>query len=183
MSPNEINKTQDKSSNISATSLEEMSSNTLLARKSQTTFLSTPNCEPMCGLCKNGTAFCGSDIESSVEQENDSIRSKFLADYFFLLDVKQLRRTLFMSRGDRRKTWNTFVECLSGMWLDKCFVGYSQTSSCYKEYTSWTVSSALIYVVSVVSSIIWICPELYPLLDECCSVVLVTALRCYVRSW
>lgn len=115
VSPNEINKTQDKSSNISATSLEEMSSNTLSARKSQTTFLSTPKCEPMCGLCKNGTAFCGSDFESSVEQENDSIRSKFLADYFFLLDVKQLRRTLFMSRGDRRKTWNTFVECLSGM--------------------------------------------------------------------
>ena len=115
VSPDDINRTQHKSSDISATSIEEISSNALSAGKSQTTFLPAPNCEPMCGLCKNGTAFCGSDVESSVEQENDSVRSKFLAYYFFLLDVKQLRRTLFMSKGDRRKTWNAFVECLSGM--------------------------------------------------------------------
>lgn len=114
VSPDDINRTQHESSGISATSLEEMSSNTSSARKIQATFHSKPDCEPVCELCKNGTAFCGNDTESSVEQENDSTRAKFLAYYFFLLDVKQLRRTLFMSRGDRRKTWNTFVECLSG---------------------------------------------------------------------
>jgi len=115
VSADDINGTRHKSSDISATTLEEISSNASSARKSQATFHSTPNCEPICGLCENGTAFCDSNIESSVEQENDSIRAKFLAYYFFLLDVKQLRRTFFMSRGDRRKTWNTFVECLSGM--------------------------------------------------------------------
>ena len=115
VSPDDTNRTQHKSSDISATSLEEISSNTSSARKSQATLYSVPNCEPLCGLCENGTAFCGKDNESSVEQENDSIRSKFLAYYFFLLDIKQLRRTLFLSRGDRRKTWDAFVECLSGM--------------------------------------------------------------------
>ena len=115
VSPDDNKITQHKSCDISATSLEEMSSNASSARKSQATFYSVPKCEPLCGLCENGTAFYGKDNESSVEQENDIIRSKFLAYYFFLLDVKQLRRTLFMSRGDRRKTWNAFVECLSGM--------------------------------------------------------------------
>ena len=115
VSPDDINRTQNEISDISATSLEELSSNASSAGKGQATFLSTPNCPPTCGLCKSGTAFCGNDSESSVEQENDNTRSKFLANYFFLLDVKQLRRTLFMSRGDRRKTWNTLVECLSGM--------------------------------------------------------------------
>lgn len=114
VSPVDINRTQHESSGISATSLDEMSGNTSSARKIQATFHSKPDCEPMCELCKNGTAFWGNDTENSVEQENDSTRAKFLACYFFLLDVKQLRRTLFMSRGDRRKTWNTFVECLSG---------------------------------------------------------------------
>ena len=115
LSNDDVNRTQHKSSDISATTLEEISSNASSARKSQATFNSTPNCELICGLCENGTAFCESTIKSSAEQENDSIRSKFLTCYFFLLDVKQLRRTLFMSRGDRRKTWNTLVECLSGM--------------------------------------------------------------------
>lgn len=113
--PDDTNRTQRKSSDISAPSLDEVSSNTSSARKSQATLYSVPNCEPLCGLCDNGTAFCGKDTDSSVEQENDSIRSKFLAYYFFLLDIKQLRRTLFLSRGDRRKTWDAFVECLSGM--------------------------------------------------------------------
>ena len=117
VSPDDINRTQHESSGISATSLDEMSGNTSSARKIQATFHSKPDCELMCELCKNGTAFWGNDTENSVEQENDSTRAKFLAYYFFLLDVKQLRRTLFMSRGDRRKTWNTFVECLSGTCL------------------------------------------------------------------
>lgn len=121
VSPDDTDRTQHKSSDTSATSLEEISSNASSARKSQATFYSVAKRESMCGLCENEIVFCGKDNESSVEQENDSIRSKFLAYYFFLLDVKQLRRTLFMSRGDRRKTWNAFVECLSGMLPDKVF--------------------------------------------------------------
>lgn len=115
VSPDDTKRTRHKSSDISATSLEETSSNASSAKQSQAAFYSVSICEHTCGLCENGTAFCGKANESSVEQENDSIRSKFLAYYFFLLDVKQLRRTLFLSRGDRRKTWDVFVECLSGM--------------------------------------------------------------------
>ena len=115
VSSDDTNRTQHNSSDICATSLEEISSNASSARKSQAAFHLAPNCEPVYGLCENGTAFCGSDIASCVEQENDSTRAKFLAYYFFLLDVNQLRRTLFLSRGDRRKTWNTFIECMSGM--------------------------------------------------------------------
>ena len=115
VSPDDTDGTQHKSSDLSATSLDEISSNVSSARKS------VSKKEPMYGLCENGIAFCGKDNESSVEQENDSIRSKFLAYYFFLLDVKQLRRTLFMSKGDRRQTWKAFVECLSGMLPDKVF--------------------------------------------------------------
>ncbi len=108
-SPHEVNEMLHKSTNNTSSLHNKISSNGH----------SAPNCEPICWLCKNGTAFCRRDIgevdtESCAQQENDSIRSKFLAYYFFLLDVKQLRRTLFMSRGDRRKTWNTFVNCLSG---------------------------------------------------------------------
>lgn len=120
VSPHEVNETLHKSTNNTSSLHNENSSNGH----------SAPNCEPICELCKNGTAFCRScsgevDTQSSVQQENDSIRSKFLAFYFFLLDVKQLRRTLFMSRGDRRKTWNTFVDCLSGECLGSCFHAFS----------------------------------------------------------
>ena len=116
----DVNGTLPESSNNTSSSHEEISSDVLSTTKSQeSSFNSVPNCEPICGLCKNGSGFCRSDIgeantESSSQQENDRICSKFLAYYFFLLDVKQLRRTLFMSRGDRRMTWNNFMNCLSG---------------------------------------------------------------------
>lgn len=120
ITPHEVNATLPKYSNNTSSSHKEISSDVLSTNKSQeSSFNSAPNCEPICGLCKSRSAFFRSDIgeantESSTQHENDSIRSKFLAYYFFLLDVKQLRRTLFMSRGDRRMTWNTFVNCLSG---------------------------------------------------------------------
>lgn len=122
-SPHEDSGTLYNSTDTSVFSHEELSSNPSLAQKKRSSLHSTPNCELICLQCKNGTAFCSIDIgevntESSAQQQIDSIRSKFLAFYFFLLDVKQLRRTLFMSRGDRRRTWNTFVDCLSG----ECFM-------------------------------------------------------------
>ena len=120
VSPRGVNGSLDKSTNITFSLHDVISKNAL----------STPNCEPICGLCQNGSAFCRRDngefnTQISTQEEDDSIRSKFLAYYFFVLDVKQLRRTLFMSRGDRRRTWKTFVDCLSSKRLVQCFHAFS----------------------------------------------------------
>lgn len=115
-----VNGSLNKSTNDTSSQHNEISSNAL----------STPTCEPICGLCQNGTSFRRRDngevnTQISAQEKDDSVRSKFLAYYFFLLDVKQLRRTLFMSKGDRRKTWKTFVDCLSSKRLVQCFHAFS----------------------------------------------------------
>ncbi|XP_068762741.1 BLOC-2 complex member HPS5-like isoform X1 [Montipora capricornis] len=82
---------------------------------------SLANCERICQHCANGTAFRElsnemlDDDEESTLQKDDSSRCRFVSYYFFLLDVKHLRRTLFLSKGDRRKIWSILMDCLSGL--------------------------------------------------------------------
>ena len=119
LSQHEVNGEALPNSKTDELSHEEATRNPSLPQRKQGSFNSATCCELVCLQCKDTTAFCRSPIEevdkeSSEQQENDRIRSKFLAYYFSLLDVKQLRRTLFMSRGDRRRTWKTFMDGLSG---------------------------------------------------------------------
>lgn len=86
------------------------------------TFRSQPvaKCERICQHCANKTAFfkpsdeMEDDNENSTQQQVDSHRAKFLSYYFFLFDVKRLRRTLHFIKGDKRKTWSIFIDSLSG---------------------------------------------------------------------
>ena len=58
-----------------------------------------------------------SDLKTHQENYFDMARSMFLSCYFFLLNVEQVRRTLYMSKGDRRRTWKTLLKCLQGLIL------------------------------------------------------------------
>ena len=103
----------------SISSREEMFRSPLSAQDPTSSLHSAQGFERVCWHCETETAFCKSNgmegtDEFSVQMKNDSIRSRFLSYYFFLFDVKRLRRTLFMSKGDRRKTWSSFMDCLSG---------------------------------------------------------------------
>ena len=89
------------------------------SQKEQGIFSSAKDRMLVCLQCKEGTAFSripheNAESQRSEQRENDTIRSNFLSYYFFLLDVKQLRRTLFMSKGDRRTTWRAFIDGMSG---------------------------------------------------------------------
>ena len=131
VSPREVNvTTQNSVDNISFP--EEISEDTLLAQETTSSLKSAQSSDRVCSQCENNTAFCKSDSsmelkdngESCIQQTNDTIRSRFLSYYFFLLDVKRLRRTLLMSKGERRKTWSTFIHCLSSK---ECFhISYFQ---------------------------------------------------------
>jgi len=87
------------------------------------TFRSQPvaNCERICQHCANKTAFFKPSDEMedhneySTQQQVDSHRARFLSYYFFLFDVKRLRRTLHFIKGDKRKTWSIFIDSLSGL--------------------------------------------------------------------
>lgn len=96
--------------------------------QSDTTRLqSVANCERICQHCENKTAFFKPSDEMEDHNENptqqqvDSYRSRFLAYYFFLFDVKRLRRTLHFIKGDKWKTWRIFMDSLSGNNLFFCF--------------------------------------------------------------
>lgn len=86
------------------------------------TFRSQPvaKCERICQHCANKTAFfkpsdeMDDHNENSTQQQVDSHRARFLFYYFFLFDVKRLRRTLHFIKGDKRKTWSIFIDSLSG---------------------------------------------------------------------
>ena len=86
------------------------------------TFRSQPvaKCERICQHCANKTAFfkpsdeMDDHNENSTQQQVDSHRARFLSYYFFLFDVKRLRRTLHFIKGDKRKTWSIFIDSLSG---------------------------------------------------------------------
>ena len=107
------------STDNSVSSHEETFRDCLSAQDPTSSLHSAQSYERVCWQCENETAFCkssgmeGTD-EISTQMKNDSIRSRFLSYYFFLFDVKRLRRTLFMSKGDRQKTWSTFMDCLEG---------------------------------------------------------------------
>lgn len=122
--------TQNSIDNISFP--EEISEDNLLAQETTSSLKSAQSSDRICSQCENNTAFCksnssmelGNNGESCTRQTNDMIRSRFLSYYFFLLDVKRLRRTLLMSKGERQKTWNTLIHCLSSK---ECFqISYFQ---------------------------------------------------------
>ena len=118
-SSHEGNATLKNSTDNSVSSHEETFRHSLSSQDPTSSLHSAQSYERVCWQCENETAFCkssgmeGTD-EISTQMKNDSIRSRFLSYYFFLFDVKRLRRTLFMSKGDRRKTWSTFMDCLEG---------------------------------------------------------------------
>lgn len=118
-SSHEENATVKTSTDSSISSHEEMFKHSLSAQDPTSSLHSAHSWEWVCRQCENKISFCKSDgmegtDETSAQMKNDNIRSRFLSYYFFLFDVKRLRRTLFMSKGDRRKTWGTFMDCLSG---------------------------------------------------------------------
>ena len=118
-SPHEVHRTMQNSADNTVSSLEEIPRDSLLAKDVSGGSGLGQSCEQMCWQCENGTAFCGRDNDKVrdkflLQQNIDSIRSRFLSYFFFLLDVKRLRCTLLMSRGDRRKSWRTFVDSISG---------------------------------------------------------------------
>ena len=115
----DVNGTIQNHTDNDVSSHEVVSRNSLLSQSTISSLQSEQSCERKCWQCENESAFCRRDNgkvsdDSSVQQQDDSIRSRFLSYYFFLLDAKRLRRTLLMSRGDRGKTWRTFIDCLSG---------------------------------------------------------------------
>ena len=95
------------------------------------TFRSQPvaNCERICQHCANKTAFfkpsdkMEDHNENSTQQLVDSYRARFLSYYFFLFDVKRLRRTLHFIKGDKQKTWSILIDSLSGknLFFFPCF--------------------------------------------------------------
>jgi len=119
-SPREANWTKQNSADNAVFSHEDISRNSSLGQKMISSLQSVQSCEQMCWQCESKTAFCRNysgrvSDKGPAQKEDDISRSRFLSFYFFLLDVKRLRRTLLMSKGDRQKTWRTFIDCLSGL--------------------------------------------------------------------
>ena len=93
----------------------EMSQNAILSQDSSSGLQSLQSYDRICVQCENGTTFFENNREQVYDTNfNDETRSRFLSYHFWLMDVRRLRRALLMSKGERKKTWSTFMGCLSG---------------------------------------------------------------------
>lgn len=110
-----LNKSPQSSVDETVSAPTEMSQNAMLSQDSSSGLQSLQRYERICVQCENGTTFFENNGEQVYDTNfNDETRSRFLSYHFWLMDVRRLRRTLLMSKGERKKTWSTFMDCLSG---------------------------------------------------------------------
>ena len=113
--PSDLNKSLQSSVDNTVSSPTEMSKNSVLSQDSSSGVQPLQSYERICVQCENRTTFFKNSEEQVFDTNfNDESRSRFLSYYFWLMDVRRLRRTLLMSKGERGKTWSTFMDCLSG---------------------------------------------------------------------
>lgn len=111
----DLNKSPQSSVDETVSSPTEMLKNAILSQDSSSGLQSLQSYERICVQCENGTTFFENNGEQVYDTNfNDETRSRFLSYHFWLMDVKRLRRALLMSKGERKKTWSTFMDCLSG---------------------------------------------------------------------
>lgn len=111
----DLNKSPQSSVDETVSSPTEMSKNAILSQDSSSGSQSLQSYERICVQCENGTTFFENNGEQVYDTNfNDEARSRFLSYHFWLMDVRRLRRALLMSKGERKKTWSTFMDCLSG---------------------------------------------------------------------
>ena len=111
----DLNKSPQSSVDETVSAPTEMSQNAILSQDSSSGLQSLQSYERICVQCENGTTFFENNGEQVYDTNfNDDTRSRFLSYHFWLMDVRRLRRALLMSKGERRKTWSTFMDCLSG---------------------------------------------------------------------
>ena len=109
------NKSPQSSFDETVSAPTEMSQNAILSQDSSRGLQSLQSYERICVQCENGTTFFENNGEQVYDTNfDDETRSRFLSYHFWLMDVRRLRRALLMSKGERKKTWSTFMGCLSG---------------------------------------------------------------------
>lgn len=109
------NKSPQSSVDETVSAPTEMSQNAILSQDSSRGLQSLQSYERICVQCENGTTFFENNGEQVYDTNfDDETRSRFLSYHFWLMDVRRLRRALLMSKGERKKTWSTFMGCLSG---------------------------------------------------------------------
>ena len=111
----DLNESTQSSVDETVSAPTEMSQNAILSQDSSSGLQSLQSYERICVQCENGTTFFENNGEQVYDTNfNDETRSRFLSYHFWLMDVRRLRRALLMSKGERKKTWSTFMDCLSG---------------------------------------------------------------------
>lgn len=111
----DLNESPQSSVDETVSAPTEMSQNAILSQDSSSGLQSLQSYERICVQCENGTTFFENNGEQVYDTNfNDETRSRFLSYHFWLMDVRRLRRALLMSKGERKKTWSTFMDCLSG---------------------------------------------------------------------
>ena len=111
----DLNKSPQSSVDETVSAPTEMSQNAILSQDSSSGLQSLQSYERICVQCENGTTFFENNGEQVYDTNfDDETRSRFLSYHFWLMDVRRLRRALLMSKGERKKTWSTFMDCLSG---------------------------------------------------------------------
>lgn len=109
------NKSPQSSVDETVSAPTEMSQNAILSQDSSSGLQSLQSYERICVQCENGTTVFENNGEQVYDTNfDDETRSRFLSYHFWLMDVRRLRRALLMSKGERQKTWSTFMGCLSG---------------------------------------------------------------------
>ena len=111
----DLNESTQSSVDETVSAPTEMSQNAILSQDSSSGLQSLQSYERICVQCENGTTFFENNGEQVYDTNfDDETRSRFLSYHFWLMDVRRLRRALLMSKGERKKTWSTFMGCLSG---------------------------------------------------------------------
>ena len=111
----DLNESPQSSVDETVSAPTEMSQNAILSQDSSSGLQSLQSYERICVQCENGTTFFENNGEQVYDTNfDDETRSRFLSYHFWLMDVRRLRRALLMSKGERKKTWSTFMGCLSG---------------------------------------------------------------------
>ena len=111
----DLNESPQSSVDETVSAPTEMSQNAILSQDSSSGLQSLQSYERICVQCENGTTFFENNGKQVYHTNfSDQTRSRFLSYHFWLMDVRRLRRTLLMSKGERKKTWSTFMDCLSG---------------------------------------------------------------------
>ena len=111
----DLNESTQSSVDETVSAPTEMSQNAIISQDSSSGLQSLQSYERICVQCENGTTVFENNGEQVYDTNfDDETRSRFLSYHFWLMDVRRLRRALLMSKGERKKTWSTFMGFLSG---------------------------------------------------------------------